>query len=162
MLFRTWEEIEVADAAALEALKATVADKDVNPFVPGAQFDNGMFEGFYTGMVVGKIDTHIAIWNEAAARVAIVPTRGIFANPAIGSIVAIQSWGGSRLRRCVPLTTDYDWLDAFDDFIVAFQQLQQQYNWMDIATKRLTRAAFVLDGRNEVASWYHNLAYNPR
>jgi hypothetical protein len=162
MVFRTWEEIEAADEAALEALKVAVADKDSNPLLPGEQFRNStMFEGFYTGTILAKSETHIAVWNEIAARVAIVPTRGIFSDPAIGEIIAIYAWGGSRLRRCVTLTTDYDWLDAFDDFIVAFQQ--QQYDWMDIATKRLTRTAFVLDGHGEVASGCRGyVAYSAR
>jgi hypothetical protein len=60
--------------AALEALKATVADKDANPLVPGDAYTGGdMFRGFFAGMIAAANETHVAIWSKLAARVAILP-----------------------------------------------------------------------------------------
>jgi hypothetical protein len=146
MQFITQHEIKArraAEAAMLDGLKAQVAGMDAYPIIPGDQFHGGdMYEGFFAGKVVAQNRTH-------------VPTRGIDEKdiPKARDIVAIHSWG-SRLRRCVRLSKNYYWLDAFDDFIVAFQRTLSRD---DLSSAGPSQDVFVLNSRGEVASWYRDL-----
>jgi hypothetical protein len=165
--FRGRKEIAEREAARLDQidrLKRSVVDKDPNPLVPGEKFTGGdMFDGFYAGMIVGLDSDYVAVWSKLAGRVAILPTHRLEGIPKIGTIVAIHGWGSRAvLRRCVVLTADYGWLDAFDDFIVAFQRSDRDWR-MSIAMEGVGGDIFALDARGKVASWYPELvAYNKR
>jgi hypothetical protein len=159
MPFITREKItarELDRLAQIESLKDSVADKDTNPLVPGEQYMGGdMFDGFFAGMIVNKTSDYLAIWSKMARRVAILPMRGIEGIPDnLDVIVAIHSWGSRKvLRRCVVLTASYGWLDAFDDYIIAFQRSDRDYR-MSLATDGLCGDIFALNERGQVATWY--------
>jgi len=146
---------EVRQIKQLTALRAHVYDRDANPLTPSENFpnDSNCFEGFYAGQIIAKNDKFVAIWSRLASRVAILPTHGLKNIPTTGTVVAIHAWG-SRLRRCVVLSPEYGWLDAFDDFSVAFQK---KFSRDDLVKQHISSNCFALNTRGEVSSWYRDV-----
>lgn len=157
MPFRTFAEskaIEDQRLADLATLRSEIAHLDPDPLMPAERYYGGDgFEGCYSGLVVAATDTHVALWSRRAGRVVILPISGLPSAPAPGTVCCARAWYRS-LRAIVAITPEYDWLDAWDDFACALQDMGRS---LTLVEHGLRSDMFVLNEHGRVRGEYRDI-----